>query len=51
MINPNISPNMVKLISELEKAGFISDGYLVYQDEQEASVIDIFNKYGLTLTI
>ena len=48
-VNSNITPNMVQLILALEEAGFINDGYLVYQEEQEPSVKEIFDKYEVTL--
>lgn len=40
---------MVKLIEELEKAGFICDGFLAYKEEQESDVKEIFDKYGIQL--
>ncbi|MBQ8713942.1 MAG: hypothetical protein IJ552_01900 [Prevotella sp.] len=46
-ISPSINPKMIELIGELEKAGLITEGCIVYDEKNETAVKEIFDKYGI----
>lgn len=45
--SPQKSEKVCELLKELEKKGFLNDGKVVYNEEQEAEVKEIINRYLL----
>jgi len=42
----SVDPQVVaKIVEELEKRGFYSDGHIIYSEEQGLEVKEIFDKY------
>ncbi|MBR1656541.1 MAG: hypothetical protein IJ698_09060 [Prevotella sp.] len=44
-ISPFCNEKVFNLLTALEKAGVLKEGYIAYDDEQEAKVKEIFDEY------
>lgn len=48
LISSAITPKMAQLIEKLDEAGFICDGRLKFNEEQESTVKEIFEKFSVS---
>ena len=48
LISSAITPKMAQLIEKLDEAGFICDGCLKFNEEQESTVKEIFEKFSVS---